>query len=141
MLRRRLGFVALTAAAGLAALVAAGGVLARPDAGSTKVNVVLKEWKLIASARTVRAGRVTFQVANTGTLKHELVVLRSDAHHHTLPVRGGVAVERGLRGEVKPLAPGAKRTLTVRLRTGKYVLLCNLLGHYMAGQYAALRVR
>lgn len=133
----------LAALTGLAALSTAGTVLAgsNVDAGSAKVNVVLKEWKLVASTRTVRAGRVSFQVANMGTLKHELVVLRSDAHHHALPVRGGVAVELGRRGETRPLAPGASRTLTVTLRPGRYVLLCNLLGHYKAGQFAALRAR
>jgi uncharacterized cupredoxin-like copper-binding protein len=133
--------VALTAAAGLAALVAVEAVAARSEAGSTKVRVVLKEWKLLTTARTVRAGKVTFEVVNDGTMKHELVVLRTDTHHHAIPMRGGVAVERGLRGEVKPFPQGTKRTLSVRLKRGKYVLLCNLLGHYMAGQYAALRVR
>jgi uncharacterized cupredoxin-like copper-binding protein len=141
MLRRRLSLVSLTAAAALAALVAVEAVPARSEAGSTKVRVVLKEWKLLTSARTVRAGKVTFEVVNDGTMKHELVVLRTDSHHHAVPVRGGVAIERGLRGEVRPFAPGVTRTMTVRLKRGKYVLLCNLLGHYMAGQYAALRVR
>ena len=66
------------------ALVAAGAVAAGPGAGTTKVKVVLKEWKLVPSKTVVPAGRVTFQVQNMGQLPHEMVVLRSEAHHHAL---------------------------------------------------------
>lgn len=96
---------------------------------------------MIPSAKIVRAGKVTFLVKNAGTIEHELVVLRTERHHHALPVKGGRAVEMGLQGEVEELEPGESARLTIALKPGKYVLLCNLLGHYKAGQFAALRAR
>ena len=138
---------ARTAVAWLAAFAAltvglgtAGATTGRAQARSS-VGVVLKEWKLIPSAATVRAGKVTFRVANRGTMEHEFVVLRTDRHHHVLPVKAAVAAETGRQGEISSIAPGKVRSLTLTLKPGKYVLICNLLGHYKAGQYAALRVR
>ena len=89
----------------------------------------------------MRAGRVTFVVRNDGTRAHELVVLRSDRPAGRLPIKGGKAVEAGRRGEIPPIPSGGSKRLTLTLRTGKYVLLCNLMGHYQAGQFSALRVR
>ena len=105
------------------------------------VSVALAEWKLVPSQATVRPGRVTFVVRNDGSIVHELVVLRSDRHHHSLKVQGGKAVEAGRLGRIPQVPSGVSRRLTLKLPAGRYVLLCNLLGHYQAGQFAALRVR
>jgi uncharacterized cupredoxin-like copper-binding protein len=120
-------------------------VIAAPPAdtatsGAT-VSVVLDEWKLLPARAAVRAGRVTFVARNDGSMTHEFVVLRSDRRAGGLPVKGGKAVETGTRGELSQIASGVSRRLTLTLRPGRYVLLCNLLGHYQAGQFAALRVR
>lgn len=128
----------------LAALAAGlGPAQAAPGGarGSSAVTVVLAEWTLVPSATTVRAGKVTFQVTNDGAIEHEFVVLRTDSHHHALTVKKAVAVETGRQGEIAKIVPGEERSLTLNLKPGKYVLICNLLGHYKAGQYAALRVR
>jgi uncharacterized cupredoxin-like copper-binding protein len=119
-------------------LGAAGVAPARSQAG---VKVLLSEWKLVPSAQSVAAGKVTFQVKNAGTIDHEFVVMRTDSHHHLLKVKGGKAVETSVQGEIPKVVPGKARSLTLSLKPGKYVLICNLLGHYKAGQYAALRVR
>ncbi len=135
------------AAAGLAVLAAltvglgsAGATAGRSQAPS-QVGMALTEWKLVPSRSIVPAGKVTFRVANRGTLAHEFVVLRTDRRAGALPVKGGKAIETGLKGELSNVAPGKVRSLTLSLKPGKYVLICNLLGHYKAGQYAALRVR
>ena len=128
----------------IAAAVAAAGIAASALAGSTgkaTVKVVLKEWTLTPSTTTLAAGRVTFAVHNAGGIPHEFVVLRTNRHHHAIPTQGSQAVEAGELGEIEDLTPGATKRLTVRLQPGKYVLLCNLPGHYKAGQFAALRVR
>lgn len=135
-----------TRAALVLSLLSVGvAVIATPPAqtataGAT-VSVVLDEWKLVPSRTAVPAGRVTFAVRNEGSLAHELVVLRSDRRAGKLPVKGGKAVEAGRRGRISKIPAGASRRLTLTLRPGKYVLLCNLLGHYQAGQFAALRAR
>ena len=134
---------AATALSLLAALTvglgAAGATHGRSQAPS-KVAVVLSEWKLVPSATALRAGKVTFRVRNDGAIEHELVVLRTDSHHHALKVKKAVAVETGKLGEIPKIVPGQELSLTLSLKPGKYVLLCNLLGHYRAGQFAALRV-
>jgi len=143
----RIRINARTAVAGLAAFAAltvglgTAGATAGGSQASSSVGVVLKEWKLVPSTSSVPAGKVTFRVVNRGTMEHEFVVLRTDRHHHVLPVKAAVAVETGRQGEISRIAPGKVRSLTLSLKPGKYVLICNLLGHYKAGQYAALRVR
>jgi len=121
------------------ALVAAPPAETATSGGA--VSVVLDEWKLVPAQAVVRAGRVTFVVRNDGSMAHEFVVLRSDRRAGGLPVKGGRALEVGLRAEIPGIASGGSKRLTMTLRPGKYVLLCNLLGHYQAGQFAALRAR
>jgi len=105
------------------------------------VTVALDEWKLVPSRVAVRAGRVTFVVRNDGSMAHEFVVLRSDRRAGALPVTGGRAVEAGRRGRIAQIPSGVSKRLTLALPRGRFVLLCNLLGHYQAGQFATLRAR
>ena len=105
------------------------------------VSVALVEWKLLPARINVRAGRVTFVVRNDGTMDHEFLVLHSDRHHHSLKVKGGKAVETGRLGEIPKIPSGTVKRITLKVSPGRYVLLCNMLGHYQAGQYAALRAR
>jgi uncharacterized cupredoxin-like copper-binding protein len=44
-------------------------------------------------------------------------------------------------GEVSELDPGKSGTLIVDVKPGKYILYCNLPGHYMAGMWTLLEVR
>jgi uncharacterized cupredoxin-like copper-binding protein len=44
-------------------------------------------------------------------------------------------------GEAGDIKPGQTKKVTLTLKPGKYVLLCNLAGHYKAGQYAAFTVK
>lgn len=111
------------------------------DSASPVVSVALDEWKLMPGKVTVRAGRVSFIVRNDGTMDHEFLVLRSDRHHHSLKVKGGKAVEAGRMGRIPAIPSGTSKRLTLKVPPGKYVLLCNLLGHYQAGQFAAMLVR
>jgi len=132
------------AALALAVLSSALVAIAASAAGaapSRVVSVSLVEWKLVPGQVTVPAGRVSFVVRNDGTMAHEFLVLRSDRHHHSLKVKGGKAVETGRLGEIPVIPSGTSKRITLRLPPGKYIMLCNLLGHYQAGQYAALRAR
>ena len=137
----------VTAALAFAAVVLSAGVVAMSASAAgtatsgTVVSAALDEWSLALSRATTRAGKVTFVVRNKGTMVHELVVLRSEAHHHLLKVKGGKAVETGRLAKIPAIPIGASKRVTLRLSPGKYVLLCNMLGHYQAGQRAALRVR
>jgi uncharacterized cupredoxin-like copper-binding protein len=129
----------------LAAVIAAGGTALADQASASRtgatVQVRLVEFRVIPSTKTVRAGRVTFVVRNAGKLDHEFVVLRTNVSPGKLPVAGGRAKEIGRQGRIPTFRPGRTRRLTLTLRRGKYILLCNLSGHYRAGQFVAFRVR
>ncbi len=121
----------------LIAAVAAALIVASPSGASeakTIVKVQVKEFKVLPSPLTARRGVVSFSVKNTGKIDHEFVVLKTSTAAAKLPVKGGKAVETGRVGKVGPLKPGTSRTLNLTLAAGKYVLLCNLPGHYQAGQ-------
>ena len=51
------------------------------------------------------------------------------------------AVEVGRVGAADPPARANGDEITLSLRPGNYVLICNLPDHYQAGQHAAFRVR
>ena len=46
----------------------------------------------------------------------------------------------GDKGEVSELDPGKSGSLTVELKAGKYLLICNVPGHYGAGMWAEFTV-
>ena len=136
--RAALVLVALVSAAGLAVVAAPP---AETAASVKAVSVLLDEWKLVPAQGTLRAGKVTFVVRNDGSLVHQFVVLRSDRRAAGVPLKAGKAVETGRLGGIKHIASGVSKQLTMTLRPGRYILLCNLMGHYQAGQFAGLRVR
>jgi len=109
-------------------------------AATRNVGVTLKEFTLTPRPTTARSGQVTFTVRNVGKLKHEFVVLRTRKPASKL-LKGDEASEAGNVGEIGNVPPGASRTLRLMLKPGHYALICNLPGHYKAGQYANLNVK
>ena len=91
---------------------------------------------------SVAAGTVTFTVTNEGVKKHEFVVLKTDVAADKLHVEGDEVVEDDYDspGEIGDLPAGATDTLTLDLPAGKYVLICNLKGHYRMGMYTPFTV-
>ncbi|MGL6280135.1 MAG: cupredoxin domain-containing protein [Gaiella sp.] len=132
-------------ATALAVVVASGaigvsGVFAASTA--TGLTVKLKEFKVIPAAKVAKAGKVTFVVSNVGKIQHELVVMKTNVAPDELPVNAkGRVREKGVVGEAGNIEPGKTKRLTLTLKAGKYVLLCNLAGHYKAGQYSAFTVK
>lgn len=94
------------------------------------------------SVESVKAGTTTFAVANEGAMPHEFVLLRTDTPADDLPeADGGKVKEEGRLAYVPPITPDARTSyVTLDLEPGKYVLLCNVPGHYGLGQYAAFTV-
>jgi len=138
--------VAVGAAVAVLALVGSGPAAGAPVsaassvAATATVSVVLKEFTVATSVKSVPAGRVTFVVKNAGKMKHELLVIRSDKNPRLLPMEGQKASDAGAKGETGELSPGLTKRLTLTLAPGKYILICNLPGHYKAGQYLAFTV-
>ncbi len=99
----------------------------------------------ISAPSTLKAGEYTFQVHNKGPTDHEFIIAPTQTG--SLPLRpDGLtvdeeALERLEPGSLEPGAPGAVRDLTVVLKPGRYVLFCNMEGHYMAGMHTELVVQ
>ena len=55
-------------------------------------------------------------------------------------MKGAKAVEVGRLGKVV-VKPGRSGGLALPLKAGKYVLICNVAGHYQAGQRVAFVVK
>lgn len=125
--------VALTALALVTASVA--------SPAAPKVKITLKEFKLQPAPKSVKAGPVTFAVTNAGSIVHEVLVLKTDAAPGSLPVKGDRVSEKGALGEVPDVAAGKTKQVTLNLKAGRYVLLCNLKGHYKLGQWSAFTVK
>ena len=145
-------------------LIGDPGVQAAP--GSIRIEVGFDEWSVSTPAPEVEAGPATFVVENQGVVDHELLVIRTDLPAGDLP-QGIAGPVPGLAGELvvgKPhqhvstndsyavldrpddantkshIEPGETRAYEVDLEPGRYVLYCNLPGHYQRGQYIPLIV-
>jgi uncharacterized cupredoxin-like copper-binding protein len=102
--------------------------------------ITLSEFNVAPKPSRVANGRVTFNVSNAGRVEHEFVVLKTSKPASDL-LKNGRADETGNVGEIGSVKPGQTKTLKLNLAAGHYALLCNLPGHYTAGQYADLTVK
>jgi uncharacterized cupredoxin-like copper-binding protein len=143
-MRRKRTAWGIAIAAGVTGLVAASALAVTQAAGTqakaTTVKVTLKEWKVTPSRTTAKAGKVTFVVSNKGTKEHEFVVIKTKKPANALPMKGRQASEKGAVDEIEEFDAGLTKRLTLTLTKGKYVLICNLPGHYKRGQYASFTV-
>lgn len=102
--------------------------------------VTLSEFNVAPKPSQVASGRVTFNVSNAGHVEHEFVVLKTSKPASDL-LKNGRADETGNVGEIGGVKPGQTKALNLNLAAGHYALICNLPGHYAAGQYADLTVK
>lgn len=113
---------------------------------SVKVHMIATEMAFITSTRVVPAGSVEFIVSNQGDMPHEMVVLKITQPLKSLPLKGNRLDEAkaGTKiGEIESdvLVSGATKKLMAKLTPGKYLLVCNIPGHYQAGMRTVLTVK
>jgi uncharacterized cupredoxin-like copper-binding protein len=131
---RRACVVVLVASAALAT----GVSLSVAASSQSTLKYTLKEMS-VAGKTSATSGRITFVATNSGTVAHELVIMRSAA---PLTVKRYKAVEAGRwLGEVEEIEPGKIGKVTLDLAPGKYLLLCNIVGHYQLGMKTVLQVK
>lgn len=132
---------------------ASGGVTAPAAGGGTAVNIAVSDTKgtdgpmtLVPDVTSAKAGDVTFTVKNTGTVDHEVVVLKTDTPFDQLKVgateadKVDEAASVGETGD-PALKPGETRSFTLKgLAAGNYVLVCNIAKHYGLGMRAAFTI-
>ena len=144
MTRFRFGLLALGALLAVGTSVALAGGPAFAQA-STRMTITMLEYQIISERPDVPAGEVVFDVVNTGEEVHELVVIKSDMDTAALPpsaVKGEVdeAAIGEFIGAVEDVQTGTMKTGTMTLSPGRYILLCNLTGHYEGGMVSTLQV-
>lgn len=140
MKRILIGLVSAVLVAALGASATAAAPALEVAARKATVNVDLMEFMVMTSKARVPAGRVAFVVRNRGKAVHNLVVIASKAPPKGLPMKGAMASEKGSVGKTPMLKAGASKTLALTLRKGRYLLICNVAGHYMAGMVRPLVV-
>ncbi len=141
-----LRILAVLSATGLPGVAAVGCASSGESAGLIAPVVPVTEGDFhISAPSTLKTGDYTFRVHNAGPTDHEFIIAPTQTG--SLPLRpDGLtvdeeAIERSEPGSLEPGAPGAVRYLTVHLKPGRYILFCNMEGHYMAGMHTELRVK
>jgi uncharacterized cupredoxin-like copper-binding protein len=129
--------LALAAVTGCGSSSASAG---QSNAPSGTITAKLSEYAIAATPGKAVAGPVTFKVTNAGQQKHEFVVIRTPKQAGAL-ASGPEASETGKVGEVADMAPGASKTLKLKLKPGHYAMICNLPGHYTGGMHSDLTVQ
>jgi len=117
-----------------------------PEMGmGTGGDMAMAKMGVNASPRQVRPGPVTFKVTNLASqIVHEVIVARLPEGTEKLPYdeKTMLVDENALQsfGAVKEIDPSRSAAMTVTLKPGKYLLYCNLPGHYMAGMWTVIDV-
>ena len=98
-----------------------------------------------ADTTKVKAGRVTLEAVNRSKdLVHEVLVVPAPSDGTELPydTNTDTIIEKRVHslGEISGLKPGARGKLTLNLKAGTYLLLCNQPGHYKSGMSTKLVV-
>jgi uncharacterized cupredoxin-like copper-binding protein len=120
-----------------------GGASSAPRAGRGAVAVKESDFKISMPGR-LAAGAHVFSVHNEGPVDHELIAIRLG--HGTLPLRkDGISLdedklEPAEAGALEPGAPGVTRKVTLALKPGRYVFVCNMAGHYLGGMHKTVQV-
>ncbi len=94
------------------------------------------------------AGPTVIEAPNEGSVEHELVVFKSEMDPAKLPTEanGEVNEEKMDKiaesaGEIADVESGDTKSGNFKLTPGKYVIFCNLPGHYAQGMYGTLTVK
>jgi len=106
------------------------------------ISGVEQEWSIELDSHAAKAGSVTFNLANNGTIAHEFLVVRSGKTAYQLLADVDAATSRideallDVIGEQPEYEPGTPGSVTLDLTPGHYVVMCNIAAHYKAGMYA-----
>lgn len=117
-----------------------------PVAVETDLTAEVKEWAISLNSTSTASGEVTFGLTNAGKIPHEFIVVRSEISGESLLDQVDAATGRldeaalDAIGEQPEFSPGETKILTLDLAPGRYVVLCNIAGHFSSGMYADLEI-
>jgi uncharacterized cupredoxin-like copper-binding protein len=112
---------------------------------ATVARITERDYKITAPRYELAPGDVDLSVTNRGPDAHELIVVRESSSGLAMSKDGlrvdEDAMEHQTLGALEPGQPGGVRHMRVRLTAGRYLLLCNMAGHYLGGMHTELVVR
>lgn len=116
-------------------------------AGGKTVEIKMGDFFFSPKDATATAGSTVIKAPNEGATEHELVVFKTNMDPAKLPTEanGEVAEEKldkeaEAAGEITDVEPGKVGSKSYDLTPGKYVMFCNLPGHYAQGMYGTITV-
>ena len=129
-------------------LLGCGGEdLGEESGAGQRLDVLLRDFAIEPQRQVVRPGLTEFRAFNEGPTVHELILVRTDLAADDLPLQadGLTAVEEAPTVEFvvadEGIDLGERGGFQADLTPGKYVLYCNLEGHYLGEMHAALEVQ
>ena len=115
-----------------------------PEHDGPLLHVKIKDFKIDPARPSVEDGLLTLSIWNEGPTTHEFVVVQSDQAADGLPIgEDGIRVDEDAMvpvDELEEIGAKTRGILSLSLSPGRYVLFCNLEGHYLAGMRAPLEV-
>jgi uncharacterized cupredoxin-like copper-binding protein len=133
-----------TAVAVLALVLVASACSQAMEPLPPDVNVIvdLKEYSITLNVSSVKAGTVKFGIRNLGSMVHDFDLFKTDLPLANLPIDQGAAKVKmdGLVKQVINIAAGRSTTVSADLAPGRYVIICNVAGHYQLGMRVSLQV-
>jgi hypothetical protein len=112
--------------------------------GGPLVRITESDFR-IKAPKLIRAGQVRLRIHNIGPDTHELLLVRIGKD--SLPLRhDGLTVDEDALEPLHPVVvEGMERgrgdEVRVNLAAGRYVLFCNMAGHYLSGMHTRVIVR
>jgi uncharacterized cupredoxin-like copper-binding protein len=117
-------------------------------ASGKTLQITMDDYTFSPSDATATAGSVTISAPNTGQLVHELVLAKTDVDPGALPTTADGAVDEAKleargedAGEIADVEPQDSKDGTFKLTPARYVMFCNIPGHYAQGMYGTLTVK
>ncbi len=122
---------------------AAGG----GSSGGQALEIKLGDFFFDPKNATAKAGSTVIEAPNDGSVEHELVLFKTNMDPAKLPTEAGGGVDEEKMdqiaeegGEIPDVEAGKTESGNFKLTPGKYVMFCNLPGHYAQGMYGTLTV-
>jgi uncharacterized cupredoxin-like copper-binding protein len=113
---------------------------------SSRIDVTMHDFGIKVSSHLVRAGKVVLHVTNKGPSTHEINVDLTRYAAGAIPLkRDGLTAAEDAKGlqridSIEQVNLHHTGDLTLDLRPGRYVLWCNLEGHYLGGMHTSFEV-
>jgi uncharacterized cupredoxin-like copper-binding protein len=117
-------------------------------ASGKTLQIIMDDYTFSPSDAAAKAASVTISAPNNGQVVHELVLAKTDADPGALPTTADGEVDEAKleargedAGEIADVEAGDTKEGTFKLTPGRYVMFCNIPGHYAQGMYGTLTVK